>query len=158
MTDDLVAQLSDHERIWLQNEDDAKNQCEGRLWCEDKVWPDDPEDGEPTEYIRADLHAAAEARVRELEDRVGVLEHDLDAQIAGHRLSANEATKHLMRIRELEAALAEVYERAAKEVETCWVTYTGRAGDDEREQIDRARLDIATAIRKLAHEVKYEAE
>lgn len=106
-----------------------------------------------------------------MEDRIGILERDLDAQIAGHRLSANEATKHLMRVRELEEflsdmevlknmyreeaekaerALAEAYERAAKEAETCWVTYTGRAGDDEREQIDRARLDIATAIRKLA--------
>lgn len=72
---------------------------------------------------------------------------------AADRLEAAEA-----RVRELEAQLAEAYERAAKEAETCWVTYTGRAGDDEREQIGRARLDIAAAIRKLAQEVKHEAE
>lgn len=45
----------DHERIWLQNAKDADTQGDGRLWCQDKVWPHDPGDGEPTEYVRADL-------------------------------------------------------------------------------------------------------
>jgi hypothetical protein len=49
---------NDHERIWLQNAKDALNQDTGRMWCEDKVWPDDAEDGEPTEYVRADLYEA----------------------------------------------------------------------------------------------------
>ena len=62
---DLVA--SDHERIWLQNAEDAKHQDEGRMWCEDKVWPDEPEEGEPTEYVRADLYASLAGRVTELE-------------------------------------------------------------------------------------------
>jgi hypothetical protein len=56
--------MSDHERIWLQNANDAGS--EGRLWCQDKVWPDDSEDGEPTEYVRADLLAAAEAEIERL--------------------------------------------------------------------------------------------
>ena len=61
--------MSDPERIWLQNAADAKHQCEGRMWCEDKVWPDDPEDGEPTEYVRADIAAATIERLtKELED------------------------------------------------------------------------------------------
>jgi hypothetical protein len=55
--------MSDHERIWLQNANDAKQHSEGRLWCEDKVWPDDPEDGEPTEYVRADIAAATIERL-----------------------------------------------------------------------------------------------
>jgi hypothetical protein len=41
----------DHERIWLQAEQDADPDM-GRMWCQDKVWPD-PEnglEGEPTEY------------------------------------------------------------------------------------------------------------
>jgi hypothetical protein len=50
---------ADHERIWLQNAKDALNQDTGRMWCEDKVWPDDAEDGEPTEYVRADLYETA---------------------------------------------------------------------------------------------------
>jgi hypothetical protein len=49
---------TDHERIWLQNAEDAKHQDQGRLWCENKVWPVDPEEGEPTEYVRADLFDA----------------------------------------------------------------------------------------------------
>jgi len=57
--------MSDHERIWLQHPDDA-DQYQGRLWCEDKVWPDEPEEGEPTEYVRADLHAAALAEIERL--------------------------------------------------------------------------------------------
>jgi hypothetical protein len=51
--------MSDHERIWLQHPDDAEGQETGRMWCQDKVWPNDPEDGEPTEYVRADLYFAA---------------------------------------------------------------------------------------------------
>jgi len=47
----------DHEFIWLQNAEDANS--DGRLWCEDKIWPDEPEEGEPTKYIRADLVATA---------------------------------------------------------------------------------------------------
>lgn len=63
--------MTDHERIWLQSAADAKNSYEGRLWCEDKVWPEGEDQGEPTEYIRADLAesslATLTARVAELE-------------------------------------------------------------------------------------------
>jgi hypothetical protein len=45
----------DHPRIWLQNAADGKASGEGRLWCEDNVWPVDENDGEPTEYVRADI-------------------------------------------------------------------------------------------------------
>jgi len=55
--------MADHERIWLQHPDDAIHNDEGRLWCEDKIWPDDDEDGEPTEYVRADLLAEARAQI-----------------------------------------------------------------------------------------------
>lgn len=66
--------MSDHERIWLQNAEDAKHTLEGRLWCQDKVWPNDPGDGEPTEYVRADLVAVvrAEARREALEEAATV--------------------------------------------------------------------------------------
>lgn len=50
--------MPDHPRIWLQA--DAGNAAD-RLWCEDKVWPDEadnPDEGEPTEYVRADICAA----------------------------------------------------------------------------------------------------
>lgn len=62
--------MSDHERIWLQAAVDA-DQSSGRMWCQDKVWPDDAEDSEPTEYVRADLFAALQsenARLREAMD------------------------------------------------------------------------------------------
>ncbi|WP_315833958.1 hypothetical protein [Bradyrhizobium prioriisuperbiae] len=63
--------LSDPEHIWLQNDNDAIHQGYGRMWCENKVWPEDPEDGEPTKYVRADIAAdtidALTARVKELE-------------------------------------------------------------------------------------------
>lgn len=45
----------DHPRIWLQNAADGKASGEGRLWSEHKVWPVDENDGEPTEYVRADI-------------------------------------------------------------------------------------------------------
>ena len=47
--------VTDPERIWLQNAKDGEASNDGRLWCADKIWPDDALDGEPTEYIRADL-------------------------------------------------------------------------------------------------------
>ena len=49
--------MSDPERIWLQNADDARATGD-RLWCQDKVWPECAEQQEPTEYIRADLYAS----------------------------------------------------------------------------------------------------
>lgn len=57
--------MSDHERIWLQPPccADAYN---GRVWCQDPD-PEDCPDGVPwTEYVRADLLAAAEKRIAEL--------------------------------------------------------------------------------------------
>lgn len=65
---------TDHERIWLQNAKDAEHQAEGRLWCQDKVWPDDPEDGEPTEYVRADLATTSAGVTEEQTPRVKQLE------------------------------------------------------------------------------------
>lgn len=63
---------ADHERIWLQNADDAAATGASREWCSAPVWPDDPVDGEPTEYVRADLltTARAEARKAALEEAV----------------------------------------------------------------------------------------
>lgn len=44
----------DHARIWLEpRSPDDRYGHEGRLWCQDNVWGG--EDGEPTEYVRADL-------------------------------------------------------------------------------------------------------
>src|SRR4030095_1904517 len=65
----------DHERIWLQNANDAGD--EGRMWCEDKVWPNGPEEGEPTEYMRADLIKKAEADIRMYLARINELENAL---------------------------------------------------------------------------------
>jgi hypothetical protein len=69
----------DPERIWLEPGDGAPDT--GRLWCRDDVWTGDlAYEGElPTEYVRADIHAA---RVAELEAALrGLLhapEHDTD--------------------------------------------------------------------------------
>ncbi|RPH74027.1 hypothetical protein EHM76_04310 [bacterium] len=85
--------MSDHERIWLQNAIDAGHQEEGRLWCQDKVWPDDPEDGEPTEYVRADLYAAALAEIERLQSIV------LNAKKlyqAAENLARNEVHTHTL--------------------------------------------------------------
>ena len=57
---------TDHERIWLQNPNDAAPET-GRLWCQDKVWPESSEEGEPTEYVRADLYDALQAERDELD-------------------------------------------------------------------------------------------
>lgn len=98
--------MSDHERIWLQASEDAKHQAEGRLWCQDKVWPDDPEDGDPTEYVRADLYAALEAENARLAERVHYAEGTADANIK--RADEVEADREALRV-----ALAEAMERSA---------------------------------------------
>lgn len=54
------------ERIWLQSAEDAKHQCEGRMWCEDKVWPENADQHEPTEYVRADIAASLQEQVEAL--------------------------------------------------------------------------------------------
>lgn len=59
--------MGDHERIWLQAAIDA-DPSTGRMWCQDKVWPDDAEDSEPTEYVRADLFAAIQSEVGRLRE------------------------------------------------------------------------------------------
>lgn len=68
--------MADHERIWLQNAEDAEHCNEARMWCQDKVWPADKEDGEPTEYVRADLLSTArtEARKAALEEAAKLAE------------------------------------------------------------------------------------
>ena len=86
---DLVAR--DHERIWLQNKEDAKHQCEGRVWCQDKVWPNEPEEGEPTEYVRADLYAALAARITELEAALARIVEDRFATRMDMVLIAHDA-------------------------------------------------------------------
>lgn len=68
----------DHERIWLQSYEDTEALGEDRLWCEDKVWPNDPEDHEPTEYVRADLFAALEADLDAVTTYAAVLEAERD--------------------------------------------------------------------------------
>ena len=56
----------DHPRIWLQNAADGAASGEGRLWCEDNVWPVDENDGEPTEYVRADIVDGLVAALKEI--------------------------------------------------------------------------------------------
>ncbi len=70
----------DHERIWLEPDITGSDE---RLWCQDDVWTADAAEWGgvlPTEYIRADLHAAAveAARVEERE-RIAVLIETHDA-------------------------------------------------------------------------------
>lgn len=81
--------VADHERIWLEAPPGGP---EGRLWCEDKVWPDDENDGEPTEYVRADLYAAAEARVAALEAEKAGLVEALE-QVAAHPASYDDGVQ-----------------------------------------------------------------
>jgi len=79
---------------------------EGRLWCQEKVWPDDPADGEPTEYVRADLVATAraEARREALEEAAAVVRRigypagsaDGDTRIVGTSVDAEAAICALM--------------------------------------------------------------
>ena len=61
--------MTDHERIWLQDANDA-DYDEGRLWCQDNVWDDIDENNPPTEYVRADLHATALTAADALADDV----------------------------------------------------------------------------------------
>lgn len=61
----------DPPRIWLQNAEDA-NHVDDRLWCAHPVWPDAPEDGEPVEYIRIDLHNSALRSAHEVGKREGI--------------------------------------------------------------------------------------
>lgn len=86
---------ADHERIWLQNADDAKHQGEGRMWCQDKVWPDDGEDGEPTEYVRADLFAALRERLAEVERENANLKYNVEVRdiTLGHMKTTCEAAE-----------------------------------------------------------------
>lgn len=96
----------DPERIWLQNAEDASHNPDGREWAEDKIWPDDPEDGEPVEYIRADLVSAAraEARREALEEAAAVVRRigypagsaDGDTRIVGTSVDAEAAICALM--------------------------------------------------------------
>ncbi len=51
------AAMDDPERIGLQNRADVYP-GDGRQWCEDKVWPENDDEEEPVEYIRADIAAA----------------------------------------------------------------------------------------------------
>ena len=60
--------MTEHERIWLQNADDPGN--EGRLLVRGQGMADDPEDGEPTEYVRADLYEKALAENERLRVRL----------------------------------------------------------------------------------------
>jgi hypothetical protein len=83
--------MSDPERIWLQNADDARAIGEGRLWCEDKVWPECPEQNEPTEYVRADLHAKLERELAEAREFRAILEGHLAAAIDDYNDARRQA-------------------------------------------------------------------
>lgn len=80
--------VADHERIWLQNAADGEASGEGRMWCQDKVWPVDENDGEPTEYVRADLYADALATTAEMAEReeaaLAGLTSDIAREIEAH--------------------------------------------------------------------------
>ena len=65
----------DHERIWLEHPDTA-DPYNGRMWCGDKVWPESEGDGEPTEYVRADLLCRAKPAATPQEDLTEQLEFD----------------------------------------------------------------------------------
>ena len=60
-----------HDRIFLQDGDGTEWLEEGTTWCQDRINDDD------TEYVRADLHAALEARLSKMER-----ERDLYCQLA----------------------------------------------------------------------------
>ena len=83
---------ADHERIWLQNAEDAAAIGASREWSSAPVWPDDPEDSEPTEYVRADLVATARAEAMKaaLEEAAAVFDvyaSDQRAAIAEGRVT-----------------------------------------------------------------------
>lgn len=96
----------DHERIWLQNAEDARLQDEGRMWCQDKVWPDEDGDGEPTEYVRADLYAAKDTALAEMraelerqQDEEDKAARDMQVVIQALRDRATAAEAELVRAR-----------------------------------------------------------
>jgi hypothetical protein len=53
-------------RIWLQSPADCDPET-GPMWCQDKVWPNEHDEHEPTEYVRADIYDAAIARAEAAE-------------------------------------------------------------------------------------------
>ncbi len=62
----------DHERIWLEPMVlDGGYGPEGRCWSHDNPWPEDQGDMPATEYVRADLLTAAEARIKMLTEALG---------------------------------------------------------------------------------------
>lgn len=87
----------DHERIWLQSEEDAGDQEEGRLWCQDNVWS-----GDATQYVRADLFDRRGDKIIELSEERNKLASELDAKDK--------------RIAELEAGKAQYAEIASKAI------------------------------------------
>jgi Arc/MetJ family transcription regulator len=62
------------ERIWLQSYEDTQALDQDRLWCEDKVWPENPDDHEPTQYVRIDLFNSAISTAREEGYKAGLEE------------------------------------------------------------------------------------
>jgi hypothetical protein len=132
---------SDHERIWLQNADDARATGD-RLWCQDKVWPECAEQQEPTEYIRADLCHAQDAELerlrRELEEA-----KEFRATLEGHLSAAiddyNEARKDAF----IEAAgIAEHYDTG------------GYGRQDNMAFCQEVSLEISSLIRAKAEETR----
>lgn len=73
------------ERIWLQSAEDAKHQCEGRMWCEDKVWPENVDQHEPTEYVRADIAASLQEQVETLTKERDQLQKIADSKVISSR-------------------------------------------------------------------------
>jgi hypothetical protein len=60
----------DHEHIWLEPGEGPWD-SDGRMWCEHDVWGVHSEHGAATEYVRADIAAAAVEAVRkELERKL----------------------------------------------------------------------------------------
>lgn len=104
---------ADHERIWLQNAEDAAAIGASREWCSAPVWPDDPEDSEPTEYVRADLltTARAEARAQALEEAAAVF----DVYASDQRAAIAKGWLRGRGIKDSEVR-AETWEDAAKEL------------------------------------------
>lgn len=109
--------MTDPERIWLQNADDARATGD-RLWCQDKVWPECDEQQEPTEYIRADLYASRISQQdAELERLWREVEELRDAKWqAKHVDTMNDIASLRIALEGAEAALAEARKAAFIEV------------------------------------------
>lgn len=147
------AMVADHERIWLEP---PPGGSEGRLWCQDKVWPMQPEDGEPTEYVRADIHAAALALIERQAAELAGLRQAYATESRAHQITRSdlEAEFEKRTAAEAELALSDGLKRIAEaHAEAAEVNVSDLQDDLAAAEAELARLrgdgwqDISTAPR-----------